>query len=66
MRTISVKLFWFWTSGSGDFIQRYFLSRALLTPLRRGKPFVQFLGIIRNISVKLLKIWNSGSEKDVI
>ena len=25
MRTISVKLFWFWTSGSGDFIWRYYL-----------------------------------------
>ena len=33
MRTISVKLFWFWTSGSGgDFIWRYFLSRALEAP----------------------------------
>ena len=32
MRTISVKLFWFWTSGSGDFIWRYFLSRALAAP----------------------------------
>ena len=30
--TISVKLFRFWSSGSGDFILRYFLSRALPTP----------------------------------
>ena len=30
MRNISVKLFWMLTSGSGDVIQRYFLSTALV------------------------------------
>ena len=44
MRIISVKLFLFWTSGSGDFIQRYFLSRALLTPFSAGKTICAIFG----------------------
>ena len=43
MRKISVKLFLIWTRGSGDAVQKYFLSRALAAHLFSGaEPFVQF------------------------
>ena len=43
MGNIHVKLYEIWTSGSGDIIERYFLSGALATLLFSGaEPFVQF------------------------
>ena len=55
MRTISVKLFWVWTCGTGDFIWRYFLSRALLTHFSTEQKHLCNLGegIMRN-----MYLWN--------
>ena len=59
MRNISVKLIRIWTSGSGENVLRYFLSRALQAS---GISFylwsgticaILIEGIMRNMSVKL-------------
>ena len=54
-----------WTSGSGDVVSRYFLSRALAALLFRccGTICAILLkGIMGNISVILFWIWTSGSR----
>ena len=53
----------------GMLFKRYFLSRALVALLfSRAKSYVLFLvaGIMRNDSVKLFRIWTSGSGGNVI
>ena len=67
MKTISVKLFLFSNSGSGDSICRYFLFRPLPTPISAEQNHLCNFsrGHHENISVKLVEIWSIGSE-DVI
>ena len=60
MGNIHVKLYEIWTSGSGDVVQRHFLSRALTAPLFSGlEPFVQYWK--KDKPVKLFRICTSGS-----
>ena len=70
MRNNTVKLFWIWTSGSGeDVFLRIFSSRALVSPLicRVGTICAILVeDIMRNKLLKLLWIWTSFSEEDII
>ena len=64
MRIISIKLLWFWTSGSKIFLI-YSSSNSFFG---WSKPICAFLveGIMRYISLKLFWMWISGSVEDVI